>query len=382
MLDLVRAVSASTKRASDVEKAFGVDYKLGWQVHRIATVRNPLEAGAHVPARVSMERLLKSATKRKAPAGVVERVAGAFAAFEQLVESEAGDRAELDAMIAEFVPEIREKRDRAARVTAFKGISQIRGVAMEAHVGTFILHPSANGSTVDRATFSAYLGLRRLRPGSTIGFTTIGLSGATVLTLDGRPPEEPHGILLPQFCSAPIPRFDVRRNGEFTDYFVAGNAVGLSAAVDLVMGEYRPQAIKRYRQPEGRSMTGVMNLVDTPLKRMTIDVMVHSDLFPGGPPALEAYDFVPRGQVSQGIGDPTRERDKLTLYEHIRPIPGGIAGAGLPESPTYVKMLGHVCSTLGWQPGAFRAYRLEVDYPLYGSQYLIGFTLPEAPSNG
>ncbi len=382
VLDLLRSVSASTKRASDVEKAFGVDYKLGWQIHRIATVRNPLEAGAHVPARVSMERLLKSATKRKASARAVERVSRAFDAFEHLVETEAGDRAELDAMIAEFVPEIREKRDLAARMASFKGISQVRGVAMEAHVGAFILHPSKDGATVDRATFSAYLGLRRLRSGSTIGFSTAGVAGAKVVTLDGKPTDGPYGILLPQFCSAPTPRFDVRKNGEITDYFVAGDDVGLSTAVDLVMAEFRPGAMKRYRLPGGRPMTGVMNLIDTPLKRMTIDVVLHKDIYPGGTPALAAYDTIPRGQVAQGIGDPTRERDRLALHEEIRPIPGGLSGATLPGTANYTKMLEHVCATLRWDPREFRVYRLEVDYPLYGSQFLIGFTLPDAPAAG
>jgi hypothetical protein len=379
ILELLRAASASTKRASDVEKAFAVDYKLGWQIHRIATVRNPLEAGSHVPARVSMERLLKSATRKKVPARVTTRVSKAFEAFERLVETEAGDRAELDAMVAEFVPEIREKRDLAVRQASFKAASQVKGVAMEAHLGAFLLHPSKDGAAVDRATFSAYMGLRRLRPGSTIGFSTSGMAGAQVLTIDGHPIDGPYGILLPQFCSAPVPRFDVHRHEEFTDYFVAGDDVGFSAAVDLVMGEYRPAAMRRYRAPGGRAMTGVMNLVDTPLKRMAIDVFLHADIYAGGAPVTAAYDTVPRGLVSQGIGDPARERDRLNTHEGLRAIPGGIAGAAVTVNSSYPMILEHICNRLGWKPSSFRAFRLDVDYPLYGSQYLIGFPLPDAP---
>src|SRR4051812_6965524 len=60
MMALVRAVArAEVRKAADVERALGMDRKLCWQVFRIATASNPLAAGANVPARVSIERLLK-----------------------------------------------------------------------------------------------------------------------------------------------------------------------------------------------------------------------------------------------------------------------------------------------------------------------------------
>jgi hypothetical protein len=94
LAELLRAVPAQTRTASEVERAFGVDYKLGWQVHRIANSKNPLAAGPNVPARVSMEKLLKAASRRQVPDDVVERVSRAFGEFERLAEVEAEDPGE------------------------------------------------------------------------------------------------------------------------------------------------------------------------------------------------------------------------------------------------------------------------------------------------
>lgn len=378
--DLLKSVPAPTRTASEVERAFGIDYKLSWQVHKIATAQNPLAAGSHVPARVSIEKLIKAATRRGVSREVTTAVEEAFGQFEQLTLSEAEDREELTAMLAALVPEVREKRELEVKRAAFKAISQIKGVSLEAQVGAFILHPSKDGSAIDRATFSAYVGLRRLRAAAYIGFGTLSASSpnSTALTLDGHKPDGLNSILLPQYCSEPTPKFDVRPFNGWTFYSVTGAQVGLRAAIDLVMAELRPGAMRRYRQADGRIQSGVMNLPDLPMKRQTTDVFVHRDVYPDSTPGIAVYDTVPRGMAS-GLDDPAREADRIPFVEHIRPISGGMQHSGVAHLPRYVDMLEHVCGKLGWDPTAFRGFRLDVQYPVYGSQYMIGFTLPDAP---
>ncbi len=377
--DLLRAAPESTRTASEVERALGVDYKLSWQVHRIATVKNPLAGGANVPARVSMQKLLHAAARRRIPGGIISRVADAFDAFERLMESEAGDRSELDAMLASFVPESREKRELEIKRAAFKAQSQLKSVTMDAQVGAFLLHPSGDGQMVDRATFSAYVGLRRLRPGAHIGFSTISATSPTsvVQTIDGGSPDTGHSILLPQYCSKPTPRFEVHRFGTHTRYSVAGSDVGVSAAVQLVMAELRRGAMKRFRQPDGRSMSGVMNTTDIPMKRQTTDIFLHRDVYPGSLPEFAVFDTVPRG-LATALDDPAREIDRIPFEESVRPLVGGLEHAGLAHVPEYMDMLGSVCRKLGWDPSEFRGFRLDVLYPVYGAQYMIGFALPTA----
>lgn len=381
--DLLRAAPEPTRTASEVERALGVDYKLSWQVHRIATVRNPLAGGANVPARVSMQKLLNAAARRRIPTSIISRVSEAFDAFERLIESEAGDRGELEAMLAAFVPETREKRELEIKRAAFKAMSQVKSVTMDAQVGAFLLHPSADGKAVDRATFSAYVGLRRLRPGAYIGFTTVSATtpGSTVQTLDGTAPDGGHSILLPQFCSKPTPRFEVNRYGPHTRYSLVGSDIGVSAAVQLVMAELRRGAMRRYRQPDGTRMSGVMNTTDIPMKRQTTDIFIHRDVYPGSQPEFGVFDTVPRG-LATALDDPAREIDRIPFEESVRPLAGGLEHAGLAHLPGYTDMLGYVCERLGWERAAFRGYRLDVLYPVYGAQYMIGFAVPAMPLEG
>lgn len=378
--ELLKSVPSPTRTASEVERAFGIDYKLSWQVHKIATAQNPLAAGSHVPAKVSIEKLLKAATRRGVSKQVTGAVQEAFGQFEQLSLSEAEDREELTGMLAALVPEVREKREVEVKRAAFKAMSQIKGVSLEAQVGAFILHPSKDGSAVDRATFSAYVGLRRLRAAAYIGFGTLSASSpnSTALTLDGHRPDGLNSILLPQYCSEPTPRFAVQPFNGWTFYSVTGAHVGLRSAIDLVMAELRPGAMRRYRQADGRIQSGVMNLPDLPMKRQTTDVFVHRDIYPNSPPGIAVYDTVPRGLAS-GLDDPAREPDRIPFAEQIRPISGGLRHAAVGHLPRYVDMLEHVCGKLGWDPAAFRGYRLDVAYPVYGAQYMIGFALPDAP---
>jgi hypothetical protein len=232
---------------------------------------------------------------------------------------------------------------------------------------------------VDRVSFSGYVGLRRLRAGAHIEFSTFGaLTGNVVVrTLEGEKPSDAHGILLPQFCSRPTPRFETTKLGEQSIYTLAGSSVGMRSAVDLYLAEHRPGAMRRYKM-DGKIMTGVMTVADMPTKRQTIDLIVHQDVYPGAEPRLGAYDTVPRGIVTT-LNAPAREIDRLPFQETVRPMAGGIGGARLNHVARYEEMLAHVCEKMGWDAGAFRGYRLDVEYPFYGGQYMIGFDLPDGP---
>lgn len=380
LADLLRTADEPTRTASEVERAFGVDYKLAWQVHRLATIKNPLAAGSNVPARVSIQKLLSAATRGGSPRAAVEGVKSAFNAFERMLEEEAADRAELDSMLAAYVPETREKYELEAKRAAFKGLSQVKGVTLDAQVGAFLLVPSKDGAKVDRVTFSAYVGLRRLREQAAIGFGTVSATtpGSAVRTLDGHEPDGLHSILLSQFCSQPVPSFEVSRYETQTRYSVSGSHVGLRSAVNLVMAELRPGAMTRYREPGGRTMSGIMNLPDMPMKRQTTDIFLHADVYQESLPQFAAYDTVPRGMAT-ALDDPARADDRIHFEETIRPIIGGIERAGLAHLPRYVEMLNHVCERLGWSARDFRGFRLDVQYPVYGGQYMVGFNLPEPP---
>jgi hypothetical protein len=79
----------------------------------------------------------------------------------------------------------------------------------------------------------------------------------------------------------------------------------------------------------------------------------------------------------RGFDDPEREYDKLVTHETIRELPGGLAGARLAHVPRYVEMLEYVYEQVGWDRKRIRGYRLDIQFPVYGAQYMMGFRIPE-----
>lgn len=385
LLDTFAASPSEIRKAGDVEHAFGINHLLGWQLYRIAHAQNPLAAGMHVPARVSMKKFLTAAARRRIPAETLRRVSDTFDAFEQLVETDAGDRDELDAMLGAFLPEERRKQDLAARQALFKASSQLRGVAAEADVAAMFFHLSEDGSVVDRVTLNGQLGMRRTRPEAHIIIGS-GDSSANLpfplLTLDGRPASGPWGALLPQFSTSPLPEVETHELGGMSFYRVAGQDVGLRSAIDLVIADRRHGALPRYLAPGKPRFGGPSYAVEQPVKRSTLDVFVHRDVFPGIAPRLWVYDTTARGPVTT-FEDPTRAFDLIDTHDAIRTLPpltAGLAGARLPHAPRYVEMLEHVYRSAGWDPAEFRGYRLDVQFPMPGTVYMLGFELPKPPA--
>ena len=381
LADLLAASPEHVRRPTDVEEVFGVDYRLSWQVFRIANSKNPLAAGAHVPARVSMKKLLKAAARRRVPRAIIDRVNAAFDDFERFVETDAGDRATMDSMLGALLPEERDKHELLIKQAAFKAMGHIIGVSMEADISTTFRVPSGDGRGIDTAALQGHLGLRRVRSGAPIVFINgdVNPRETTTFSLDGDLVMGSGNPLLSQFCSSPLPQFDKREEGGCVYYSVSGNDVGLRSAIDLFMASRRAGAAGRYHVPNEKTHASHAYWLDCPSKRATIDYFIHRDLYPGVQPELAIYDMANVGVVTK-FNDPNRERHKLQLHETIRPLGMGLANAKLSHVPRYIEMLECVCAKLRWDPADFRAYRLDVQYPVYGAEYLVGFKMPEAPS--
>lgn len=378
--ELFRAAPREIRKIADVEEAFGVHHLLAWQLFRIVQAQNPLAVGAHMPAEVSMGKLLASAARRKVAADVVERVERAFEAFERFVEAEAGDREELQGMLTAFLPEERRKQDLANREAAFKAMSQVRGAAIETAIVAMIYRASADGTMVDRVSINADLGVRRVKPEARIVIQSGDQSRPAnpVLDLDGKPVGGPFSALLPEFSTNPTPRIVTRESDGTVYYRLAGDDVGMRSAIDLVTADQRAGTFKRYYEPGTNRVRGVGYTFDTPARRATLDVFVHKDLWPNVRTRLAVYSTARLGMINF-FGEPRREDDLLITHDEIRALPVGIQAVRVAHYPRYIELLEHVFGRVGWEPSEFRGYRLDVQYPLYASQYCMGFEVPDAP---
>ncbi|MGH7130443.1 MAG: hypothetical protein ACREJO_00650 [Phycisphaerales bacterium] len=378
---LLRATPGPTDSCQDVEKSLGVDAKLAWQVLRMGRATDPLGAGIGVPARVSMQKLLASAKRRRVPRETVERVATAFEGYERLVREHAGERSEFEAMIRAQLPAEREKQELASKQLVSKGISQIKGIVLEQHLSTGFFQPNADGRTLDGVVLSGYFGLRRLRQDVPLNISTGDLAspGSHSLDLGGHPVADFAATLLGSFCTSPLPDFRVFEAGGLKYRQLATSEIGMRSAADIVMADRRNAGRPRYFTAGGKTHTGVTYWDSYAARHATMDVFVHTDLFPGVVPELAIYDTSTDGTVRL-FNDPTRVMDRLHMHEVIRPLPPGIAGARSAHIPRYMEMLEYVYGKTGWNPAEFRGYRLEIQYPLHSAEYMIGFKLPEMPA--
>lgn len=377
---LLACASGPTGKCTEVQESFGIDPKLAWQVFRLASAEHPLAAGAFVPARISMERLLRSAGRRRMSAQVIAGVEEAFGDFERFVAAHAGERETLDAMLGAFLPEMQEKQDLARRELVFRGMSQIRGVTIEAEVSTYFLAPSSQQDRADYVQLSYMSGIRRFHPLAHAAFGSGDFANTddNRLTLDGVKADGPQDTLLPEFCLTPLPKHEQVVFDPHMAYIIASRGLGLQSAVDLARCEYRPGAVRRYKGPDERTHVGIGNLMGVPVKRLIMTVLIHKDLFPDSHAEIRVYDNSPRGYVTM-FGDPKRERDRLRFNGAFQAIPGGLPCATVKFLPQYQQMLQHVCAKRDWEAGAFRGYRLDVQFPLYGGIYLVGIRLPDPP---
>lgn len=379
--ELLASAPAPTGSCAEVESALGIDAMLAWQVLRIARVTDPFAAGIKVPARVSMGKLMKAAARRRVPEGVLGRVSRAYEGYERLVAEHAGSRAEFELMVSAYSPEAREKAELTAKESVFKGMSQLKGVMAEADFTSMFWYPSTEPTKADTALVEGHVGIRRVRPGSPILFSdaTFGTQ-STLTTLTGAAVESGRDALIPEFSTSPLPAFNQHRAGNVVYHSVSGEEVGLRSTIDLVRGTVRHGSKSRYRQRPGH-YAGMIEILELPTKRLTVDCFVHEEVFPGVWPELAVYDTATNGVVTQ-FNDPSREHDRVHLLDVVRPLGTGFGQAKLTHVPRYVEMLEYLCDRLSLRPAQFRGFRLDVQFPIYGTEYMIGFRLPDPPAGG
>lgn len=376
---LLRLSGTDIRKAADVERAFGIDHRLGWQVYRIVHAPNPLAAGSHVPAKVSVTKLLKAAAKRGIASEVTATVAEAFKDVEHLVREHAGTRAEFDALIASAVPDARERSALASRESLYHASRMIRGASMRVALYSHMVYPNAERSELlDECNLMGNLGLQRIRRASVIETSAAfrDPQGARIRTISGLPITEATDVTLPQFCSAPTPRVAARPGKSWTRFVLEGEDVGVKAAVDCVCCDYLPAGRSRFAT-ESRGLIGAAYIPDVPAQRQVVDLLVHDEVVLPQTPDVRIYEVVPHGMLA-AVPDPDRELDRVAIELEARPLGRGLNGLRCPHVPTYPDMVAYICRERGWDPNRLTGFRLEIEYPAYSWQSVLTLRLPSA----
>jgi hypothetical protein len=375
------ALPFGTHGPAALARTIGVNKILAGRVLSAARKADPIAVLYAAPGPDPLRRLLRAARKQGVTSDVVAAAENAVGRFEALIRQDAGDRSALDAMISAWLPEARAEFELRRKQTVFRGMSQLMGVAADRHITTIMFNLSADGEHLDVMCLFAMLGLRRLRDGCTVKFSSRRLAQGEPprlpRTLDGDAVEGVQGLLLEEYCAKPAPRINVHHVGDVVHYTLAGNDFGPRSATDLVFAEINrgemPHVLKDTPQRKRHASADVT----TPAKLLVYDLLLHEGVFPGAGPSLHIYNTTFDGVAD--VNDPARDIDRLDLCETIQLLGTGIQKFSNPEMPRYVELLSDVCGRLGWDGSRFRGYRCRIEYPIFGSQVTMAFA-PVPPS--
>lgn len=378
---VIDAVPTPGRGPQALAKALGVDKVLASRVLKAARSADPISATHRMPGPQPLRRLVQAAARRGAPPATIARATGAIDRFETLIAQHIGDRSLLDTILSAWVPEARREFEIRRKQSAFKAISQLRGVEARALLATVLLAPSKEPGRIDVIWINGLIGVHRVRPGVTVRVATRRMPGDSnsrqPSTLEGQAIEGDATPLLPEFCSTPLPKLGVRRVGDAVFYTLADDGFGAASAVDVVFAELSRGDLRRYVPPGAGRKAYVFAEVVPSAHVLQFDVLVHEDLYRGQDPALRIYDTSFEGVAS--ANDPTREMDRLDMLESIEPLGVGLSKFRSADVPRYADLLRHVVSSAGFDAERLRGYRARIEYPIYGSQVTAVFNAVEHP---
>jgi hypothetical protein len=384
--DLVAAVPGHPSRPQGLARILDIDKSVS---HRLVTAirkGDPVATAHTIPGPEPLRRIAKAARRHNVASALTERAELAVQALEELIRDEGGDRSGLDAIISTWLPSARERFEKLAKQTMYRGARQLKGLAADITFAANLIHPSASDPLrCDTASVFGYVGLHRIRPEAKLKLGVLsGTSNpaARPLTIARKPIEEPIDVLWHRYCSQPEIELGVHPvPGSNTRVYELEwrDAVGPNSARNVIMCELLPNGVRRYRlHDDPQPKAGLAEYIEVPTKRLVFDVIMHAEVFPDWRPLFRAIMTGPRGMANPN--DPTRDSDVLPIVEDVEFLGSGLERFRAEEIPAYIEMLGSMCEAMGWDPRSFRGYRVSAEYPVFGSELQFVFDLPLAPS--
>jgi hypothetical protein len=378
LLDALRAVLEALPESAagpqELARSLSLDKVLTSRLLKAARTQEPLALAYHVPGPEPVRRFLRAAKRRGVPAEDIRKAERAVESFRALVREEVGDRSALDAVLSSWLPEARREFEARRKQSAFRAISELRGIAADTTLATVMLHPSAEDEErIDVLWLTGMLGIRRLRPGaraklSTRRFVQNG-GGRSPQTLDGDPVEDLDGLRLDHFCHARPAEVEVRGAGESMHYLLGGEEFGARAVSDLLLAEVNTAEMPR--SPGSDRKGYVFAEIATPTRALIFDTLVHESVYPGAFPELHVYDTSLEGVAD--VNDPARDIDRLDMSENVQHLGTGLNAVRSTDVPDYIPLLEHVHERMGWDPSEFHVWRCRIEYPLHGAQVAMAF---------
>ena len=370
------AVPGCPARPQEFSRLLGINKDIASRLYAAIRSQDPLAAVNRLPGSTAMRHVLAAAREHGAGAPVIQVAEDALRTFDEFVRERFDDRAGLDAAIGASLPGARRKFEATSKQTMYRGACGLKGVTSDAMLVTFFAFPSADDTTIcDTAVVNGFVGLRRVRPGATMQFSSYLVesnhSRLDIAAADSTSP------LLEPFCDPPQPPLTRTNEGKVVHYQLQDRGVGPKSAVNLFAAEFYPRNHPRYRDPAKPGKRWFYGSVDHPTRLLVLDVLMHEDMWPSSEPELRLYDTIVYGNADPN--DARRDKDRLDLAESIASLGRGTDRFRCEEIPRYPELLTHMFDRLGQDGKRVRGYRCRIAYPFYGSQACVLFAPPDRP---
>jgi len=331
---------------------------------------NSIETLTSIPGPETLRSVLRAACVSGVDEALTDDGLLAVEAFDRLIRDQFGTRAALNAALSTADADMLDKFEQSSRYQVFKGMSQILGVESKIWLTCMVLTPSkSEDDAIDITTIHGTSGLRRLR------------SDMPILLSYGIPPRYKFGRqnpeqleldLTPFFSHTPAPLIVVEESGQIINTF-APKIEGKDSLYDLIASVHIPNGSNRFASP-GRTKRGTSVIPDVPVATLVSDLILHGDIFEGVEPQLFVYKTMVKGGAD--VEDPDRDIDRVVTNDEIVDLGVGIQNLDIPDVPKYREMVNYLCDKNGYKPEEFRTHRLQIQYPVYGFQYVVAYKVP------
>jgi len=336
---------------------------------------DPMAVVHHLPGPEPLRRFLDGMPQEHLSPRIRQQAKSAVESFQQLIETEAGDRAALQTMMSNWLGDARQEFELRRRQAAYKAISELHGASVDLNLSAAILHPSANEDFLDLVWLMSMIGLQRLRPGAQLRVDT------RLMSDEGhqRQPkvfigEELEQILpegLGAYCPHGAARIEAEQLQGTMNYFLGGEDFGPHRRSDMLLVEANREELRRYRPEEPNRRSYVYSNPTPPSQGLVLDLFLHKSLLDEEAPELLIYDTA--GVGPRDPNDPLCRFDVLEQAEELDYADSAHGFLPVSEYPPYERLLGHVLERLDWNPKEFHLWRARVAYPLHSSQVTVAF---------
>lgn len=359
---------------SKLSKATGINRNSASRITMALQRREPLASMYIMPGPEALRKLVYGAQQAGVHPRDLKPLDGPLNDYENLVTIVLDGKPSLDAVLAVWLPDARERVEASNRHLVYRGMSALRGVSVDvACVFGFVAPSPTVPDRCDVLTGAASIGIRRLVPGAPIRLISMKHENPAQRfeTMDGREVlHRPTDGLLREYCSNPLPtmrevNFDAR-----TAWAVSDDDLGIDESLDLVFAEVGI-GLAFATPPAGRRM-GQAHTISQPTREVVVDMFIHRSVWPTLVPECVVYDTVGFGNAN--FNDPSRDVDRVPLASRLIDLGDGIGSVASSSIPNYRGLLADLCGRRDWNPEHFHGYRFASSYPIYGGQYALVFT--------